>query len=254
MTKDQVKAPQRPQFYKKVVALSEKEHADWRVKMDNNYEFSRQTNAVLVSAVEFAHVTHEYPIVFVDHSGDIRPVAILGLKPQQNLYLDEKYSWDAKYIPAYVRRYPFILAGDEIKSDTTYTVCIDESFPGFNRKSGERLFTEKAEHSPYLQRAITFLKDFQAQGQATEQFCAHLKKLGLLEPMQANIASAQGEEFSVAGFMVVSRDRLKEIKPLELAELVKSDEMALIYQHLLSLGNFSKLTERYTARRMAEAS
>ena len=68
---------------------------------------------------------------------------VISIDSEQNLYVDEKFSWDAKYIPAYVRRYPFVLAGDEIKPDSTYTVCIDENFSGFNRKSGERLFTDK---------------------------------------------------------------------------------------------------------------
>jgi len=249
------KLPQQPQFYSKVVALSDKSHADWKIKADDNYEFARKTNAVLVTAVEFPLVASEYPIVFIEQGGDIHPVAILGLKPEQNLFVDDKSSWDAKYIPAYVRRYPFILAGDVGKADSTYTVCIDENFSGFNRKSGERLFTDKGKHSTFLERAIAFLKDFQSQGTATSQFCSHLKKLGLLEPMQANIAaSVHGEEFSVAGFMVVSRDRLKAKKPVELAELVKTDEMGLIYHHLSSLSHFKNLTDRYASQQVAKAS
>lgn len=236
-----------PQFYQKVVALSDQGHSDWRVKANNNYGFTSATNAVLITAVEFALVASEYPIVFIQQGDVFRPVVILGLKEGQNLYLDDDKAWQSKYIPAYIRRYPFILAGDASVQDPTYTVCIDESFTGFNKKEGEALFEKDGSKSPYLERAITFLKDYQSQGIATEAFCKTVKKLDILEPMQANIASAKGEEFSVAGFWVVSRDKLKEKKPLELAELVKSDEMALIYAHLASLANFNQLVQRYSA-------
>lgn len=245
MSSKPAEAFQQPQFYQKVVALSDKGHADWRVQAENNYKFAEQANAVLITAIEFALVASEYPIVFVEQGGNIQPVALLGLKPGQNLYINDKHAWDANYIPAYVRRYPFILAGDQNKVDTTYTVCIDESFAGFNRKSGEPLFAEKGKFSPYLERVIAFLKDFQAQGLATEAFCKKLKKLDLLEPMQANISSEKGEDFSVAGFMIISMDRLKARKPLEVMDLVKSDEMGLIYRHISSMSNFKKLTDRY---------
>jgi len=257
MTKKTDGAMTQPQFYKKVVALSEKGHAGWRIKPEANYEFAKNTNAVLVTAVEFSLLAQEYPLVFInrdDAGKSIQPVAVLGLKPEQNLFLDDKAGWDAQYIPAYVRRYPFILAGDAASSDTTYTVCIDESFTGFNRQQGVALFTAEGKHSAHLEQVITFLKDFQSQSKITEQFCSHLMKLDLLEPMQANIASVDGEKFSVAGFMVISRERLKARKPLELAQLVKTDEMGLIYQHLASLDNFKKLTRRLANLQLAEAS
>ncbi len=237
-----------PQFYSKVVALSDQGHSDWKVKADNNYSFTSGTNAVLITAVEFALAACEYPIVFIQQGDTFRPVVILGLKDGQNLYLDADSKWGSKYIPAYIRRYPFILAGDSSANDPTYTVCIDESFKGFNRKEGEPLFEDDGKQSAYLERAITFLKDYQAQGVATEAFCNTVKKLDILEPMQANIASAQGEDFSVAGFWVISRDKLKEKKPLELAELVKSDEMSLIYAHFSSLSNFTQLVQRYSGQ------
>ena len=95
---------------------------------------------------------------------------------------------------------------------------------------------------------IDFLKDFQSQGQATERFCKAIKKLDILEPMQANFKGSTGkQDIKVAGFMVVNLNKLKAKKPLEMAELVKTDAMALIYHHLASMRNFSLLTEKYTA-------
>ncbi len=233
-----------PQYYKKVVALSNKGHADWKLKAADDYSFTAGSNAVLVTAIELSLVACEYPVVFVEKSGEFKPIAVLGLKSNQNLFLREDNSWKARYIPAYIRRYPFILSGDASATDDqnmTYTVCIDESYIGFNKDSGESLFNADGEYSAYLERAINFLKDFQSQGQVTDRFCKKLKKLDILEPMQANIASRSHKDFSLSGFWIVSNDKLKSKKPLELAELIKSDEMAFIYAHLASLSRFQSL-------------
>ena len=234
-----------PQYYKKVVALSNKGHADWKIKTTNDYSFTSGSNAVLITAVEFSFIACEYPIVFVDTSGNFKPIAVLGLKPDQNHFLCDDNSWGGKYIPAYIRRYPFILSGDMSATngqDIVYTVCIDESYIGFNKDFGENLFDSNGQYSAYLERTIKFLKDFQSEGQATEKFCRKLKKLDILEPMQAKVVSKDQKDFSLSGFWIVSHDRLKGKKPLELAELVKSDEMAFIYSHLSSLSKFRSLT------------
>ncbi len=233
-----------PQYYKKVVALSNKGHADWKIKTTDDYSFTSGSNAVLITVIEFSFIACEYPIVFVETSGKFKPVAILGLKPNQNFFLCKDNSWGGKYIPAYIRRYPFILSGDMSATngqDTTYTVCIDESYTGFNKDSGESLFNSDGKYSTYLERAIKFLQGFQSEGQITDKFCKKLQRLGILEPMQANVVSKEHKDFSLSGFWVVSNDKLKGKKPLELAELVKSDEMAFIYAHLGSLSKFQSL-------------
>ena len=248
MTNKSDQAVQQPQFYKNVVALSDKGHADWKIRGVSNYAFAMQTNAVLITAVEFALAACEFPIVFIDNGGGYLPVAVLGLKSGQNLYVSGKDAeWGANYIPAYIRRYPFILSGDKSKEGETYTVCIDEAFQGFGRDDGEALFDDKGGQSKYLERIISFLKDYQAQGLATERFCKNLKKLDVLEPMQANFSVQEGEDFKVAGFLVINMEKLKAKKPLELAELIKSDEMSLVYHHLASLKNFTDLTKRHSA-------
>jgi len=237
---------QLPQFYNKVVALNNEGHGSWKIRPEVNHSYARDTNAVLITAIEFSLVACEYPIVFIESGDSIVPIAVLGLKTGQNLFVTAENQWDAKYIPAYVRRYPFILSGDEsTPGETTYTVCIDEDYAGFSQDSGEPLFLDSGEHSDYLKNVVAFLKDYQSQGLATAGFCKTIKKLDILEPMQANFKANKGDDITVAGFMVVNRDKLKSKKPLELAELVKSDEMGLIYHHLASLTNFSNLTSRY---------
>ena len=230
-----------PQFYRKIAALNPQAHRDWRVSGQANYGFAAETNAVLMTTVEFPLAACEFPIVFILSGTRIRPVAVMGLKERQNLFVQPDGAWAGRYIPAYVRRYPFILAG-EAESSGQFTVCVDEDFTGFNREQGEALFEADGQQSPFLKRAVTFLQDYQLQGRRTESFCEQLQALGVLDSMQANVAPLDGGRFSLAGFLAVNRQRLKALKASKLAEMTKDDSLELIYLHLQSLANFQRLS------------
>ncbi len=240
-------APLLPLFYKKVVPLNKDVHGELYIEAVEGYQHTNETNSIYIAAVEFLQVSKEYPIVFAKAGDDnVFPVALLGLQQNQNLFVDDKGKWTADYIPAYVRRYPFILATPDEK-EATFTVCIDESFPGFNTaKEGKPLFDKKGEQLEILDQAVDFLKDYQNHVQLTTQFCENLSKLDILEPMQANIERADGDKTSLGGFMGVNREKLKALKPAQLAELVKSDQMELIFAHLASLLNIKGLMNRLT--------
>ena len=176
------------------------------------------------------------------------PAAILGVEDKQNLFIDEAGEWKADYIPAYVRRYPFIFAtGDDGK---TLTVCLDEGFVGCNGDGqGEPLFAEDGEQSPGLQRMVAFLAEYQNQYQRTRAFCDRVRELDLLEPMQANVALNSGEQISLAGFMVVNRAKLKELDAEKLKEMAQTDDLELLYIHLFSMNKFPELVDRLAAKK-----
>jgi hypothetical protein len=197
---------------------------------------------VALTTVEFAKACHEYPIVFVQEAETITPVAVLGLKNKQNLFVDEKGQWNADYIPAYVRRYPFILARQSEASD--YTVCIDEAYSGFNRDSGERLFRDNGEQSDYLKKVLNLVREYQAYSQRTSEYANRLLDWDLLQSLQANVEMRMGDKMSLTGFMAVDQKKLKSLAPEKLANLMQHDELGLIYYHLLSLNNFGRLVDR----------
>jgi SapC protein len=241
--------PVLPLFYKKIVPLDKEVHSELHIEGIEGYSHTKETNSIYIAAIEFLQVSKEYPIVFAKRVDDkIFPVALLGLQQSKNLFVDAKGNWTADYIPAYIRRYPFIFATpNENEKNPTYTVCIDESFPGFNTaKEGEPLFDKGGEYSVILNQAFDFLKDYQNHVQLTTQFCENLSKLDILEPMQANIEHADGDKSSLGGFMGINREKLKALKPAQLAELVKSDQLELIFAHLASLSNINDLMKRLT--------
>ena len=246
--------PALPLFYKNVVPLNKEAHSALHVEEIKDYLHTRETNSIYIAAVEFLPAAREYPIVFAK-GADQRffPALLLGLEENKNLFVDAEGKWLAEYIPAYVRRYPFILAtpedsGQDKDQDATFTVCIDEGFPGFNRdQAGKPLFDEQGRQTELLDQAMDFLRDYQSQVQLTAGFCQNLAGHGLFEPMQANVELASGVKHVLGGFFGVNRDRLKALKPEQLAELLKSDEMELIFAHLASLSNLDNLMKRLGA-------
>ena len=150
-------------------------------------------------------------------------------------------------MPSYVRRYPFILAN--VTEQQTFTLCLDPNFDGCNEDDkGERLFLLGGARSPYLERTLKFVQQYHTELQVTDQFSQQLASLGLLEPMQAQIALDSGEKLSLTGFDTVSRDRLAELSGEQLKQLSASGALELIYLHLFSLGNFGPMMDRYVAR------
>jgi hypothetical protein len=230
-------------IYEHTVPVSHGRHGDWSVEVGANYGFSRTVNSVPLMAVEFASAAAEYAIVFAGTGDVVMPTAVLGLRNEENLYLSKDEGWQAKYIPAFVRRYPFVFSSPD--DGKTFTLCIDEKFPGFNQHGrGERLFTDDRKPTPYVENVMKFLQQYQLEFQRTQAFCKKLKDLNLLEPMRAQVSLDTGERMSLAGFSAVDRARLKTLSAEALAELVRTDMLELVYTHVISLRNFAGMRER----------
>lgn len=230
-------------IYETAIPVSYVRHGGWSVEVGTDYSFSRGVNSVPLMSVEILNAAAEYAVV-IGGTGDIvTPAVILGLRGDENLYLTGEGGWQAKYIPAFLRRYPFVFSSpDEGK---TFTLCIDEAFPGFNQKGrGERLFTDDRKPTPYVENVLKFLQQYQIEFHRTQAFCKKLKDLNLLESMQAQINLDSGERMFLTGFSAVDRTRLKALSADALAELTKSDGLELIYAHLLSMRNFAGMRDR----------
>jgi len=229
-------------IYEQVVPITSKNHKDWSVKFDGNYEFARAINSVPLVAAEFPHASAEYTIVFTGSDENIMPVAIMGLRDKENLYVNEQGEFTAKYVPAFLRRYPFVFSSTD--NAETFTLCIDEEFSGCNQEGrGERLFDSDGEQTQYLNNVLEFLKEFQAQYQRTELFCKKINELGLLEPMSAQFTMANGEKVGLTGFLAIDRDKLKGLTGEQLKELAQTDELELMYLHVQSMRNFNSMID-----------
>ena len=115
-------------IYEKTAPVTNQRHRDWSIKKGADCTFAKHVNAVPLTAVEFGAASAEYAIVFTGTAGAYMPTVILGMRDRQNLYLNEDGSWRAKYLPAFIRRYPFVFASDE--GGKRFTLCLDEAFSG----------------------------------------------------------------------------------------------------------------------------
>jgi hypothetical protein len=229
--------------YEEAVPVTKARHGDWSVEVGGDYSFCKRVNSVPLMAVEFPNAAAEYVVVFGGTGDVVMPAVILGLRADENLYVSPEGKWQGRYVPAFLRRYPFVFSSqDEGKN---FTLCIDEKYPGFNQDdNGERLFGEDGEPSAYTGNVLKFLQQYQIEFNRTRALCDKLKELNLLEPMQAQIKLGSGEQRSLTGFSAVNRSRLKTLSTETLADLVKSDEMELIYNHLSSMRNFEAMRDR----------
>lgn len=238
------------QMYKNAVAINRERHAGWSIEGIDDYSFCQHLNSTPLMAVEFAMAASEYPVVFAGTETEVIPVAILGIRAEENLFVTPEHHWDAKYVPAFIRRYPFMF----VRDNDRFVLCIDEQFPGINQEGrGQKLFLDDGKVSPYVENVLKFVRDYQDQFALSQRVCRRLKELGLLEAVQAQIVIAGGRRLSLGGFQAVNREKLKALPAETLAELIKTDEMELIYLHLVSMRNFERLRERVDARDAANA-
>jgi len=230
-------------FYQNAMPVTVERHKDLSIKAGLTYDFARQVNSVPLTAVEFDHAAAEYPIIFAGNEETVMPAVILGIESAENLYVDENGAWRGKYIPAFVRRYPFVFSSDEATNNLI--LHIDEDFSGCNRDGrGERLFDNDGQQTQYLRGVLGFLQDYQGRFLRTRQYCDRLKALDLLQPVQAQFNLTTGEQRSLSGFMTVNREKLKAIPAEDLETMFRNDELECTYLHLHSLRHFADMIER----------
>tara|TARA_B100000446_G_scaffold182818_1_gene201943 strand:+ start:937 stop:1680 length:744 start_codon:yes stop_codon:yes gene_type:complete len=230
-------------IYSRAQAVNSQRHREWSVKAGDNFEFARDVNSVPLTAVEFVTASSEYPIVFAGSDDQLMPLVVMGVRDKENLYMNEDGTLDAKYVPAFLRRYPFVFSSQD--DGKNFTLCIDETFDGCNQDNvGERLFDAEGEKTQYLNNVLEFLKEYQLHFSRTQAFCKKLQELELLEPMGAQFTPPQGEKVTLTGFFAINRKKLKELAAEDLEQLVKNDGMELIFLHLYSLRNFNTMLSK----------
>lgn len=229
-------------YYEKPVLLNRDKHRGRRVGSSTSFAFARKANSLYLAGVEFNEACKEYAIVFT--RGDNRkivPVAMLGLRSRENLFIDDQERWIGRYIPAFVRRYPFVLA--EL-SGQGMGVCIDEAFAGLDDKQGEALFDAQGNNTPFLQNALDFLDRYQQEYRRTEAFCQRLEEAGLFKEMNAKADLLDGRSFTVNGLLVVDEKKLMALPDAVALSLFRSGELHLVSMHLVSLSNMKTLVDR----------
>ncbi len=236
-------------IYENAEPLSSEAHRDVSVRTGTSWSFAAGLNSVPLVVAEFEKAAAEYPIVFAGEGDAIAPAVILGLRDGENLCLRADGSWDGRYIPAFLRRYPFVFASSGEGEAARLTLCIDTSYEGVNTEGrGERLFDAEGNRTQYLSNMLQFTSDYQTQHQMTKAFAQKLQALELFEPATATATLPDGQTLSLSGFKRVSPEKLRGLEDAAVLELFRSDMLGLVHAHLGSLAQMTRLLGKLEAR------
>ncbi|MFG1420932.1 SapC family protein [Roseixanthobacter liquoris] len=235
-----------PLFYSSVVPLDSTAHRDYAVAV-SQAPFAFAAGAHLIPAVidEMAAAARDIPIVFAPVGTRFASVFLCGLKPGSNLFVDADGRWNGSYLPAYLRRYPFML-GEREGSEPV--VCVDPTFPGFRAGAqGQRLFDDEGAAAPALAAMIRLITDFAVSARRTDQLCEALKDLDLFKSVTIEVQGANGPSASIHGLSIVDEAKLGGLSEPAFLDLRNNGFLGPIYAHLFSIGATHTLSQKLRA-------
>lgn len=242
--------PQLPLFYNDLLPLNSRDHADWKATTLESAAYLASTHAIPLTSDEFVDAQRHFPIVFTAGETPL-PIALFGLNEGVNTFVgaDNKIM-EAIYLPAYARRYPFILAKLQPDSDDM-SLCFDPSANLLGKfDDGLAMFDGEGKPTEYTEGVLDFCRRFEEAGQRTKLFMEELGKLDIM--MDGEIAITRNDmpdqPFIYRGFRMVDEAKLRELPAAKLEELAKNGMLMLIYAHLFSLNLMRTLFERQLAQ------
>jgi hypothetical protein len=230
--------------------LNPQAHGDLgMVSTDAPFAFAFAANAVPVQVTEFGPASLSYPVIFA--GTERTPLAVMSIRPNENLFVVEGRFDPESYIPAFIRRYPFVTASNP--DEKSVVVCIDVDAHFLSKGGGDIKLFENGEPTEYTRNAIQFCENFEMERQRTDSFVQLMKELDLLVERKHSVQpnnedGSPGEAFEVADYFAVSEDRLRELPVEKLGELRTTGALQQIYAHLNSLLNWDRLVTRTLVR------
>jgi len=229
-----------PMFYKTPRPLDKSRDLNLKISRPTHFNFTRGTNAIPLLADEFPLAAAYYPIVFAAGPTPV-PAAVVGLRNDENLYLNAQGQWaNGAYLPAYIRRYPFILMDDA--ENKQFVLCLDES-SDMLATTGEYALFENGEPTEFTKNAMEFCAALRQQGDATDAFIAALKEYDLLMPNDAQIDLRDGSRLQLSGFLTINPQKFDELPDNVYLAWRKKGWIGLIYAQLLSSHRWQNLVD-----------
>jgi hypothetical protein len=228
--------PQLPLFYNDLTPLNSRDHAKYRARTLDRAPWAVGQHAIPLTVDEFPLAHRHFPIVFSVGENPV-PLALFGLNEGVSVFFDDKgTAMEDFYIPAYIRRYPFMLARLDPNSETM-SLCFDPS-SGLVEEGdeGNPLFDGDQPSSTTME-LMDFCQKFEEAGLRTQQFMDEIKSAGLL--MDGEVAIARPEEpdkpYVYRGFQMINQEKLVEVRGDKLRTWNQNGLLPLIYAHMFSL-------------------
>ena len=227
-------------FYKQPVVLDRDLHKALRIKPGDAL-FAKKSQAVPLVVTEFPEACLEYPIVFSkSNTGQWLALALTGLTSDSNAFVDDKGKWAARYVPASVRRYPFILSEG---ANQELSLAADMSAPHLGQE-GEPLFDEQGQPTDMIRNLMNLLGEFQEQAKLTEVVVKKFEEAGLLIQQNLQVRLGDGRNAVVEGVWIVDENKMRELPDDKILAWFKGGELTAMNAQMLSLRNLVPLLER----------
>jgi hypothetical protein len=225
-----------PLLYNGLEPLNRNVHGNFKVRRLNGVDRVASTHAIPVTVDEFAMIQRHCPIVFSSGDNPV-PLALMGLHEGTNTFFDKNgvALENNIYIPAYLRRFPFLLARLRDDSDEL-SLCFDPTAGAVGEfDEGEPLF-DGDEPSEATKAILQFCEQFEQAGHRTQAFMNELKESNLLMEGEVAIQPEGAEQpFVYRGFQMVDEEKFRNLRGDELRKLNQNGILALIMAHLFSL-------------------
>ena len=232
-------APQQPQlplFFNDLMPLNSRDHKNFRSRSIESAPWLAKAHAIPLTVDEFVQAQRNFPIVFSSGENPL-PLALMGLNEGVNTFVGEDGKvTEQVYLPAYIRRYPFMLA--KLQPDATdLSLMFDPTSEAIGEfDEGERMFDDEGNTTDATKRVLEFCQHFEQSAQRTQAFLTELKDADLL--MDGEVAiQREGEEkpFVYRGFKMVDQKKLQELPADKVEAWNKSGLMMLVHAHIFSL-------------------
>ncbi|CAN5342582.1 SapC family protein [soil metagenome] len=245
-------APQNslPLFYNELVPISSQEHSGWRARQLKAAPFVRTEHAIPITIDEFAVAQRFYPIIFATGDNPV-PLALMGLNEGVNTFFgDDGIMVQDAYLPAYIRRYPYMLA--RLRPDSEdLSLCIDPTANAIGPFDEGDLLFDGDQPSQSTKDILAFCEQFEQAGQRTAAFIAELKELDLLIDGEVTIQIDENTQpFIYRGFQMVAEEKLRDLRGDTLRKMMKSGLLPLVHAHLFSLNLMREIFGRQVAQNM----
>src|SRR5215213_11919486 len=225
-----------PLFYNAIEPLNATQHGTMKVRPVEKSPFIASTHAIPITVDEFGLAQRDYPIVFSIGENPI-PIALMGLNEGINVFLDPdgRPVDSTTYIPAYIRRYPFLLARLNPESDEL-SLCFDPTSEAVGEHDDGQPLFEGEGPSEATKAILEFCEQFETAGQRTAAFMEDLKKSALLMDGEVAIQpEGYSQPFIYRGFQMIDEEKLRELRGDELRKMNQNGMLPLLYAHLFSL-------------------
>jgi hypothetical protein len=231
-----------PLFYRDPRPLDPAALATYGLKRGKGFAFSGMSHAVPVSLAEFALAQKHYPIVFAPGDPPM-PLIALSLMRNENLFVDAQGNWlDDSYVPAYVRRYPFVLG--EVPGEQRMFLCVDVASELVSDQAPEVPFFDGQKPTELVNQALELCRRFHEDLVLTKAYCQELNKLGILKETELTYTAPDGQQTAAGSFITIDPAEFEKLSDSVFMDLRHRGMLAPIYMQQASQSNWPRISMR----------